>query len=416
MILHNPISFLLGEKETASALKTCQRERERERVSSLKTCQRENHVSPHSPLKGRVLWGTLGVALMVLVALVVLVACPAANNAGGGSQYRYTCANGTGADATFDASADGLSRCVSCNGGYTLLNEVCLTAYDYVCLNGTPSSLDATVDGLTRCASCNLLYRLDGATDVVGTSCGQVAVGEATRIGRAMQFGVGEGEPFDLAAIGSTLYMVGLETDALHTLDTATGEATQVGSADQFGLSASASTGLAAIGNTLYMVEAVNDALYTLSTTTGVATRESDASVDQFGVGESTPTGLAAISGTLYMVGRGNRILYTLNIDSADTTPDGMAIRVGSTAAGFGGSENQPSGLAAIGNTLYITGGSAFFYTLDTTTGMAAQVGSVAAGFGVGESSPGGLAAIDSTLYMVGQGNDNEALYALRYQ
>ncbi len=117
----------------------------------------------------------------MLLLVAVLVACPAANSGGGGP------------------------------GGNT--------GRPYLCANGTPSSLrDATADGLTRCASCNLLYRLDGTTDVVGTSCGQVAVGEATRIGRAMQFGVGEGEPFDLAAIGNTLYMVGLDTDVLYAL------------------------------------------------------------------------------------------------------------------------------------------------------------------------------------------------------
>ncbi len=61
-----------------------------------------------------------------------------------------------------------------------------------------------------------------------------------------------------------------------------------------------------------------------------------------------------------------------------------------------------------------MTGGTAVFYTLDTTTGMAAQVGSVAADFGVDEPFPVGLAAIGTTLYMVGQ--ENDALCALRYR
>ncbi len=361
--------------------------------------------------------GALGAILgaLVLLLVAVLVACPAANNGGGGSQYRYTCANGTGADATFDASADGLSRCVSCNGGYTLLNEVCLTAYDYVCLNGTPSSLDATVDGLTRCASCNLLYRLDGTTDVVGTSCGQVAIGEATRIGMATEFGVGEGFPYDLAAIGSILYMAGGGTVALYTLDTTTGRATQVGSTTNFGVSEGFPVGLTAIGTTLYMTGAVTDALYTLDTTTGVATRESDASVDQFGVSEGEPRGLAAISGTLYMVGQSNDVLYTLNIDSADGSPDGMAYRVGSMTNLFGEGENNPTGLAAIGTTLYMVGfDNDVLYSLNTTTGVATQVGSATAGFGVSEIQPSGLGATSTTLYMVGGATD--ALHALRYQ
>ncbi len=330
------------------------------------------------------LGGTLGIALMVLVALVVLVACPAANNGGGGpgggSQYRYACAN------------------------------------------GSASSLrDATADGLTRCASCNLLYRLDGTTDVVGRSCGQVAVGEATRIGRANQFGEGEDAPSGLAAIGETLYMVGFTNDVLYTLDISdedgsadNGTATQVGNTPAgFGVSEISPYALEAIGDTLYMTGWGQAVLYTLNTTTGRATLVSDASVSQFGVGEGQPTGLAAIDGTLYMIGRAQTALYTINIDSADMTPDGMASRVGS-ATEFGEGEDNPAGLAAIGGTLYMAAASSdVLVTLDTITGSATQVGS-ATNFGVSEVQPAGLAAIGSTLYMVGFTND--ALYALRYQ
>ncbi len=340
---------------------------------SLKTLGRDTKGSPHSLPKGRVLWGTLG-ALVTLVALVVLVACPAANNRGGG------------------------------------------TGQLYVCDNGTPSSLrDATADGISRCVSCSPIATLDGTADSIGSTCQfSVEVGEAARIGMAMQFGESEGTPYDLAAIGSTLYMLGVSTVTLYTLDTTTGRATQVGSAADFGVSERFPTGLAAIGTTLYMVGSINDVLYTLSTTTGVATQESDASVDEFGVGENGPQGLAAIGGTLYMVGRDTDALYTLNIDSADMTPDGRAIQVGN-ATNFGVIESQPSGLAAIGGTLYMVGlTNDVLYTLNTTTGGAIQVGSATAGFGVGEGFPTGLAAIGSTLYMVG--TNTEALYALRYQ
>ncbi len=53
-------------------------------------------------------------------------------------------------------------------------------------------------------------------------------------------------------------------------------------------------------------------------------------------------------------------------------------------------------------------------YSLNTTTGVATQVGSATAGFGVSEDIPTGLAAIGTTLYMTGAVTD--ALYALRYQ
>ncbi len=114
------------------------------------------------------------------------------------------------------------------------------------------------------------------------------------------------------------------------------------------------------------------------------------------------------------MVGRTTDVLYTLN------TTTGRAIQVGSAVAGFGVSEERPSGLAAIGNTLYMVGtrymmrrNEAVLYTLNTATGGATRVG-LANQFGVGEITPTGLAAIGDTLYIIGAGAD--ALYALRYQ
>ncbi len=406
-------------KERLSTRKTLQRER----LSSLNTCQRENHAFSHSPLRGRVLWGTLGTALVLLVALVVLVACPAANNGGGGpgggSQYRYTCANGTGADATFDASAGGLIRCVSCNAGYASFNEVCLPSY--VCVNGVASDESADSVGQSRCASCSPIATLDGTADSIGTTCrANVMLGEAVRIGMAMQFGVSETSPYGLAAIGDTLYMVGDTNDVLYTLDTTTGGAAQVGSTDAgFGVSETNPRGLAAIGNTLYMVTAGSGgALYTLSTTTGRAARVSDASVIQFGVGAGFPNDLAAIDDTLYMVtaGGSNALLYTLS-----TTTGSATLMSGTGVSQFGVGEGSPAGLAAIGNTLYMVGlATDALYTLniDTTDGTedgtAIPVGSGVTEFGVSENNPTGLAAIGSTLYMMGL--DVDALYALRYQ
>ena len=85
------------------------------------------------------------------------------------------------------------------------------------------------------------------------------------------------------------------------------------------------------------MVGAANDALFTLNTSTGVATRVGSAT--QFGVNEFAPSGLAAIGNTLYMVGTTNNALFTLN------TTTGVATRVGS-ATRFGVNERLPSDLA----------------------------------------------------------------------
>ncbi len=371
------------------------------------------------------------VATLVALVVAILVACPTANNGGGGpgggSQYRYTCANGTGADATFDASAGGLIRCVSCNAGYASFNEVCLPSY--VCVNGVASDESADSVGQSRCVSCSPIATLDGTADSIGTTCQfSVEVGEAARIGMAMQFGVSENAPYGLAAIGNTLYMVGLSNDVLYTLNidpddsTPDGRAMQVGSLSAgFGVGERSPTGLAAIDNTLYMVGFDNDVLYTLNIDSDDTI--ADGSADQvgsqsagFGVGETTPTGLAAINDTLYMVGQTTNALYTLNIDPADgTANDGRAMQVGGLSAGFGvGERGGPTGLAAIGTTLYMIGErNDVLYTLNTGTGMATQVG-MANQFDVIEGTATGLASIGTTLYMVG--HDTDALYALRYQ
>ena len=190
------------------------RRESKERVSSLKTFKREEQASSHSPFKSWARWAPLGAAL---VALVVLLACPAAPGDGTGP--------GDGA-----GPSDGTN---------------------YVCANGIPSSLrDAIADGLSRCVSCNPLYKLDGRAGEVGATCQQVAIGEATRIGSVNAFGVvSERNPTGLAAIDGTLYMVGDRNNALYTLDTTTGVATQVDRVSEVN-----PRGLAFVNGTLYMV------------------------------------------------------------------------------------------------------------------------------------------------------------------
>ncbi len=320
-------------------------------------------------------------ALIGLV-VVVLVACPAANNGGSGP--------GPGP-----------------GGG---------TGQPYLCANGAPVGGTTDTAGQTRCVSCNPLYKLDGTTDVVGTSCQQVAVGEATRIGMAMQFGIGEVAPTGLAAIGDTLYMVGNTADVLYTLNTTTGRATQVGTAPRgFGMSETHPRGLAAIGTTLYMVGSDTDALHTVDTGTGRAAQVGTTAAG-FGVAERRPSGLAAIASTLYIVGHDTDLLHTLSYDPDDGSTDGMAYRVGTTAAGFNVVEGIATGLAAIDDTLYMVGQlQDALFTLNATTGSAIRVGDASLiKFGVSENTPWGLAAIGDTLYMVGDTAD--VLYALRYQ
>lgn len=238
---------------------------------------------------------------------------------------------------------------------------------------------------------------------------GAPPLGSATQVGSADDFGVGELYPYGLAAIGTTLYMVGGDfrstttPPTLYTVDTTTGIATRVGSADDFSVGEQFPYGLAAIGPTLYMVGAATEALYTVDTTTGIATQVGAA--DNFGIDVNTPRGLVAIGTTLYMVAYNSSALYTV-----DTTT-GIATQVGNVT-GFEVNEGHPGSLAFIDNTLYMTSG-ATLYTVDTTTRIATRIGD-AFRFEVNELSSAGLAFIDNTLYMIGGWHDT--LYTLKYQ
>ena len=198
----------------------------------------------------------------------------------------------------------------------------------YTCSNGTPSAgRPSGSSNVEQCASCNIFYDLNASN-----SCESVVIlGGALRISAATvsQFGVSESSPFDLAAIGNILYMVGVGHDRLYRLNTTDGTGIQVGSL-----------------------------------------------AGGFRVGENSPTGLAALGTTLYMAGSTNNRLYTLNIDPDDGTPDGTAIPVGSATA-FGVGETAPTGLAARGTTLYMVGSTTGrLYRLNTTDGTATRVGS----------------------------------------
>ena len=227
------------------------------------------------------------------------------------------------------------------------------------------------------------LYMVGEGNDALYTV--NTTTGEATRIGSATAFGVGETSPTGLAFHNGTLYMVGLTTRALYTVNTTTGVATRVGSATNFGIGENSPLGLASLNDNLYMTGSSTDALYTVNTTTGVATRVGSATA--FGVGENSPTDLASLNGTLYMVGSGNSALYTVN------TTTGEALRVGNSFR-FGVGEQLPQGLSSLNGTLYMVGTVRDeLHSINTTTGEATRVGSAPSRFGVNEASPYGLAS-----------------------
>ena len=208
------------------------------------------------------------------------------------------------------------------------------------------------------------LYMVGSTNDALYTV--NPTTGEATRIGSATAFGVGETTPSALAFHNGTLYMGG--GGGLYTLNTTTGVATLVGGFQH--------RGLASHNGTLYSVS--GGGLYTLNTTTGVATLVG-------GLGVADGLGLASHNGSLYMVDHDNDVLYTVN------TTTGQATRVGNSFR-FGVAEQSPQGLSSLNGTLYMVGATnGALYTVNTTTGSATRVGS-AINFGVSEAVPIGLA------------------------
>ena len=108
------------------------------------------------------------------------------------------------------------------------------------------------------------------------------------------------------------------------------------------------------------------------------------------------------------MAGDDTDVLYTVD------TVSGTATRVGSANL-FGVGETSPAGLAAIGDTLYMTGDDTdALYILNTSHWRGDAGGKRRPAFDVGETSPAGLAAIGDTLYMTG--DDTDALYKAQSQ
>ena len=215
--------------------------------------------------------------------------------------------------------------------------------------------------------------------------------GISGNVGSSLSINLGRTGQTPMVAINNTLYVVEtrIQSPILHAINKDTGANREVG-----GIIPDIQD-YASINNTVYIIDDNNNALYT-RTSTGYSRV---GSATNFGVSETNPTGLVAIGSTLYMVGNSTHKLYTLS------TTTGRAQAVESSTTNFGHTRGYnsrtrqytyitPTDLAAIGSTLYMLTTSKL-YTLSTSTGVASEVGSTAGS---------GLAAIGNTLYMVGSG------------
>ena len=279
-----------------------------------------------------------------------------------------------------------------------------------------------------------------------------------------------------IASHNGMLYGVRKSDDALYVIDIGADMITKVGTAIQFGVGEGSPEGLASHNGRLYMVGRTNDALYVLDTTTGVATRVGNAI--QFEVGEGIPTALASHDGRLLMVGLDTDALHVLgvpditravsapNLDvtNVGTIRTGETVRLTATPSGGvydtisyawsirsgGGSLDRMDGPTVVytpepgvssasvrircvatirGTGLFAqTGTSATVQVEESfmvssisipSTGIATKVGT-ATNFGIteGQLLPGGLTSHNDQLYMVGAlratgGVVNRALYTI---
>ena len=223
-------------------------------------------------------------------------------------------------------------------------------------------------------------------------------------------FNASEQQPRGLASDGTNLYMIGSSNDALYTVNTTTGNATRVGpTVTSFGVGETEAAGLAFHNNKLYMVGTANNRLYEIDKNNGRADAVRPPLNTGFGLSITQPRGIAGHGGQLYMVNDGDHYLSRINAAT------GIATRIGA-ATDYGITDLEIRDLASDGTNLYglgkvATSGSETegLYTLSTSDGTATLVGA-SASFGVSETAPEGLASDGTNLWMVG---GNAVLYKL---
>ena len=305
-------------------------------------------------------------------------------------------------------SSNGL--CGGAIGAGCMADNQCADAL--VCDTGTSTCAVAAGGSCTASSQCTGTLVCEG---VPGSQTCVIAVGMVQRVGSATAFGVNETTPRGLAYNGTNLYMVGASTNKLYTINTSTGVASEVGSIPEN------SSGIAFYNNVMYLSSRGNtntfntndDSLYTITITTAAASLVADFN----GASETSPAGLAGHNNVLYMLGQDDFGMNGATFYSLDPSDARLSHIGGGTWFDSQTNAYNPSGLESVGGTLYFTLRGlvehAGLYSMDITTGNGTRIGSID-GFGVSELGPTGIAAIGDVLYMVG--DDTDALYIIRYQ
>ena len=303
------------------------------------------------------------------------------------------------------------------------------------------------------------LYMLNSTDDRLETV--SATTGAAQQVGASTQFGVSEGSALALASTGDTLYMSGLATRKLYSLNTSTGAATSVATlgtalASTQGLTvaytrprdyrinantgAISYTGAAAVAGTHAFNAHVSDGKASDGTTDSaldggaavtVEFRNRKPSFDaesyRFDLATGTDGSSSAVSlgdvrafdpdhddtvsyaplpsdasTVIYAVqdesGYASDGLFTINSSTAAVARVGTAVNFG-----LGESDIGPSSLTWHNGLMYMTGSTdGNLYTVSSFDGRATRIGN-ATNFGVNETSPSGLASHNGTLYMIGQ-------------
>ena len=153
-----------------------------------------------------------------------MAACPAEGGGGGGTpalSFPYVCTNGSPASGTSDT--EGITRCESCDDGYTrsATFRCVLTAVDYayICPGGTAESGSRSdTPDVTRCTGCDAGFVING--QVCNVSCSESS-GTYT-LGIINSDGSATTESFDMVtvAVGSGInFFTGVNDDGDATVD-----------------------------------------------------------------------------------------------------------------------------------------------------------------------------------------------------
>ena len=351
----------------------------------------------------------LAVYGIIALLCVALLGCPPSSNSTDpvAGMFPYICPNGT-AKPGMTTTEDSVS-CTACTSPATLVGTECMlpavaSMFPYTCPNGTAQTGMTTTEDSVSCTACNSSYTEVEAECILTSS---LMFPYACPNGTAQTGMTTTEDSVSCTACNSSYTQVGTEcilTASLVPFVCPNG---------------TAKSGMTTMQNQISCASCDDDEGFHLKSEQCLSfdgTFTQVGSAANFGaVNEQSPSGLASIGDILYMVNFSTvstgGALYSLGLAGATA---GVANLIRTFTARV-----DARGLASIGNTLYLVGSfHDDLFTLDPSSGNPVQVDS-GNNFAGSENYPRGLASITAndgttTLYMVGGRGDipaNRYLY-----